>query len=52
MIHQCKRCKKIRRFGEWIEIPADFVGIFADLKKAKRVIKTVCPSCANRKDTA
>ncbi len=41
MILQCQGCNKVKRFGEWIEVPEELCKIMEDIK----VIKMLCPQC-------
>ncbi|MFQ5862694.1 MAG: hypothetical protein ACE5IC_06185 [Candidatus Brocadiales bacterium] len=41
MILQCQACSKVKKFGEWVEVPEDLSGIIKDIK----VIKMLCPQC-------
>lgn len=41
MVLQCQACNKVKKFGEWIEVPKDLGEIINDIK----VIKMICPQC-------
>lgn len=41
MILQCQACNKVKKFGDWIEVPEGLNGIINDIK----VIKMLCPQC-------
>lgn len=41
MILQCKACNKVKKFGEWVDVPRDLGEIINDIK----VIKMLCPHC-------
>lgn len=41
MILQCQTCSKVKKFGEWIEIPEGLRELIKDLS----IIHTFCPRC-------
>lgn len=41
MLLQCQSCSKVKKFGEWIEIPEGL----RELMKEIRIIPTLCPHC-------
>lgn len=41
MILQCQTCSRVKKFGEWVEIPEGLRELIKDL----RIIHTLCPRC-------
>ncbi len=41
MILQCQACSKVKKFGNWVDVPEELIGIIKDIK----VIKMLCPQC-------
>ncbi|MFQ5956162.1 MAG: hypothetical protein ACE5KK_00120 [Candidatus Brocadiales bacterium] len=41
MILKCQACSRIKKFGEWVEIPEELSEIIEYVK----VIKMLCPQC-------
>ena len=41
VILQCCACSKVRKFGEWVDVPAGLGEVIQEVK----VIKTHCPQC-------
>lgn len=41
MILQCCACSRVRKFGEWVDVP---LGLGEMIKEVK-VVKTHCPQC-------
>lgn len=41
MILQCQTCGKVRKFGDWVDVPAGL----GEVMKEVKVIKTLCPQC-------
>ncbi len=41
MILQCQACSKVKKFGNWVDVPEELIGIIKDVK----VIKMLCPQC-------
>lgn len=41
MILQCQTCSRVRKFGDWVDVPEGLGEVLKDVK----VVKTLCPRC-------
>ena len=46
MILQCSACEKVKKFGEWVDVPEGLSELVTG--DVTVIIKTLCPRCQNK----